>query len=72
MEELVKARIDKVLVNTEWLEGLHDIFLDYGYPMGSEHCPVIMAMTRLKKRVARDFKFEEKWIEEEGCEETIS
>ena len=70
--ELIKERLDRVLVNVEGMERLPNMQVLNLPAVGSDHSPMVL-YTEYKDGVAeRRFKFEAKWLETEGCERIIS
>ena len=70
--ELIKVKLDRVLVNVEGMETLPNMQVLNLLAVGSDHSPMVL-YTDYKDGVAtRRFKFETKWLEMEGCERIIS
>ncbi|XP_030505182.1 uncharacterized protein LOC115720161 [Cannabis sativa] len=68
---LIRERIDRAVVNTEWLSicpngGVHNLPI-----VASDHGPLILYTEMKKGRGSRVFRFYEAWLRESTCKEVI-
>ena len=70
--ELIKERLDRVLVNMEGMERLPNMQVLNLPAVGLDHSPMVLYTEYKDGVAARRFKFEAKWLEREGCERIIS
>ncbi|XVF37472.1 hypothetical protein REPUB_Repub20aG0011000 [Reevesia pubescens] len=66
--ELIKERLDRVLVNFDWMEAFPDMQVFVLPAVGSDHSPIVMNSVRKDKKGPRRFKFENTWMDMEECE----
>ncbi|KAK9913633.1 hypothetical protein M0R45_037443 [Rubus argutus] len=69
--DLVRERLDRVLVNCHWLIDWPNTSVTHGSRIGSDHCPLIINPTPPPKKTGRAFKFEAMWVTEPECGQII-
>ena len=65
-----RERIDRALVNADWMELHPQSVLTHGPIIGSDHTPLILK-TKFQPLVKRKFRFETMWSRSEQCENVI-
>uniref|UniRef100_A0A803PIJ1 Reverse transcriptase domain-containing protein n=1 Tax=Cannabis sativa TaxID=3483 RepID=A0A803PIJ1_CANSA len=68
---LIRERIDRVIVNTEWLSGCPNGGVHNLPIVASDHGPLILDTKMKKGRGSRVFHFYEAWLRESSCKEVI-
>lgn len=68
---LIKIRLDRGVVNTNWLERWPETSVFHSPRVGSDHCPIIINSDPPISRGPRQFKFEDNWAKDEECYEVI-
>ncbi|GKV15133.1 hypothetical protein SLEP1_g25935 [Rubroshorea leprosula] len=73
--DLIKERLDRVLMNSEWLDMFLGAFSHHLLALRSDHAPIlVMADTKIgrcRNPPAKLFRFENFWIKDPECEEKI-
>lgn len=70
-EEEVRERIDRVLVNTSWIEKFPNSAAEILPMLGSDHCPMLLRREVKESRSRKMFKFELNWAEEKECVDVV-
>ncbi|XP_077231899.1 uncharacterized protein LOC143865142 [Tasmannia lanceolata] len=60
--ELKLRRLDRALVNDEWINTLTDSFAIYRYPGTSDHAPLIIHLAERHNEIKKPFKFFSAWL----------
>lgn len=69
--EVIRERLDRALVNFEWLQ-VFPICQGFNLnAVGSDHSPIILWTKFLDKKGDRKFKFEANWAEELECADIV-
>lgn len=67
-ELIIRERLDRAIVNPEWLENWQNTCVIHCAMVGSDHCPILLdsnPICQIKK--GRIFRFETRWLKEEEC-----
>ncbi|XP_057747939.1 uncharacterized protein LOC130967135 [Arachis stenosperma] len=67
---ITRERLDRVLVNWNWLQIYQNVSLKAAPAISSDHCALILDL-QPRGRIKREFKFEAFWAEHEECKEVI-
>nr|XP_025616741.1 uncharacterized protein LOC112709055 [Arachis hypogaea] len=67
---ITRERLDRVLVNWNWLHIHQNVILKAAPAISSDHCALILE-TQPRIRIKKDFRFEAFWTEHEECKEVI-
>ena len=65
-----RERLDRAVANKEWLDRFSVSSVSHIFSHASNHMPLILQIgmdNRFQGRMARGFKFEERWLLEEEC-----
>ena len=68
--ELIKERLDRVLVNLEWMDEFLNIQVNLP-ALGSDHSPIVMNTYYKDNKGERKFKVETTWLTLEDCEKMV-
>ncbi|XP_045088915.1 uncharacterized protein [Aegilops tauschii subsp. strangulata] len=74
LSSYICERLDRATANDRWREKFPDFTVVNGAPRHSDHRPVIVwtqGADRSWKGGDRGFRFEARWLQEEGCEDVI-
>ncbi|KAK9942560.1 hypothetical protein M0R45_008218 [Rubus argutus] len=69
--ELIRERLDRAIVNSQWLTSWPNTSVDHAARVGSDHCPLIIKPTPPQPKYKKQFKFEAYWFEEPECQTII-
>ncbi|XP_016667377.1 uncharacterized protein [Gossypium hirsutum] len=69
--QVIRERLDRVLVNKDWLDIFSDSLVFNLFVVGSDHSPIVLTTGRKDRQAPRRFKFELMWAELDECEEII-
>ncbi|KAL1157920.1 hypothetical protein V6Z11_A08G188200 [Gossypium hirsutum] len=69
--QVIRERLDRVLVNKEWLDMFSDSLVFNLFVVGSDHSPIVLTTDRKDRQAPRRFKFELMWADLDECEEII-
>lgn len=67
-------RLDRATANNEWCDTFPNYVVVNGEPRHSDHRPIIVHMEGIDRgwmRGDRLFRFEARWLQEDGCEDVI-
>jgi hypothetical protein len=71
----IKEMLDRAVANFEWLEKFPLVHVKNGDPFYSDHRPVIVSTEEedimRRQSTERSFKFEAKWLQEEGFKRVV-
>lgn len=70
-EEEVREKLDRVLVNVEWIEAFPNSVVQNLPLLGSDHSPMLLQLEVQERKARKTFKFELNWVEEKGCGEVV-
>ncbi|OMO87766.1 reverse transcriptase [Corchorus capsularis] len=70
-ELVIKERLDRVLVNIEWVEQFPNTQVFNNPIIGSDHSSILIDSNFIDQKTPRSFKFEIMWTESEHCEQVI-
>lgn len=68
---LIMIRLDRGVVNTQWLERWPSMCVFHSPMIGSDHCPLIFESDPPFEKGPKSFKFEPMWVEDPECHEVI-
>ncbi|KAH0990014.1 hypothetical protein GBA52_001497 [Prunus armeniaca] len=68
----IQERLDRALVNTNWMEVWPNSRVVHMPRVGSDHCPLILECVPPSNRARRLFKFELAWAENPECVEIVN
>ncbi|KAK9912299.1 hypothetical protein M0R45_036169 [Rubus argutus] len=68
---LIMIRLDRGVVNTQWLERWPSMCVLHSPMIGSDHCPLIFESDPPFEKGPKSFKFEPMWVEDPECHEVI-
>lgn len=68
---LIKERLDRVLVNMEWMEEFSNMHVINLPAMGFDHSPIIVNTDYKDVKSVRKFKFKASWLIVDDCEGVI-
>ncbi|XWS29657.1 hypothetical protein CRYUN_Cryun24cG0048500 [Craigia yunnanensis] len=68
---LIKERLDRILVNLEWMEEFPNIQVTNLLAVGSDHSPIVMETKHKDRKGERKFKVEAIWVIMKGCEKVV-
>ncbi|XP_070683541.1 uncharacterized protein [Malus domestica] len=75
-DDEVRCRLDRVLTSQPWLNLFPVTRVCYLNPSKSDHLPILVKIRSVvelpSKKRGRRFRFEDMWLQEESCEETVS
>ncbi|XP_019242618.1 PREDICTED: uncharacterized protein LOC109222755 [Nicotiana attenuata] len=60
------ARLDRALVNSEWLQNFADISITHLVRTGSDHAPLLVSTSNPQLEPKKYFRFLDLWTEQEG------
>ncbi|KAK8488629.1 hypothetical protein V6N11_072849 [Hibiscus sabdariffa] len=63
--------IDRILISLEWSTSFPKAIGILGAAIASDHAPILLLLKGMSKRFRKDFKFEAKWILEDGCTDNV-
>ena len=69
-----RERLDRVVANKEWIDYFSASTVYHKFSHASDHIPIILQTgldSKFQGRMARGFKFEERWLLEEDCGNVI-
>ena len=64
-------RIDRAVATIDWIEKFPDTKIVHLECGTSDHKPIMIFPTGIPKKIQRPWRFEQMWIEEEGCHESV-
>ena len=67
-----RCRLDRALGNAEWHSLFPSAYVEYLRMVGSDHRPIVTNLDEKRIKTRRQFRFDKRWIGEEGFMETIS
>ncbi|XVE83165.1 hypothetical protein DITRI_Ditri16bG0065800 [Diplodiscus trichospermus] len=69
--QCIKERLDRAVVNVEWME-TYPMSMRVNLPAnGSDHSPIILWIEKVEKKGIRRFKFGANWVEVKECKQII-
>ena len=69
--KLIKERLDRALINLEWMEQFPNTQGFDLFAIGSDHSPIVLLIEMRDKRAPKEFKFESNWLGMEECKEIV-
>ncbi|XVE71697.1 hypothetical protein DITRI_Ditri10aG0172400 [Diplodiscus trichospermus] len=69
--KLVKEKLDRVLVNLDWMKAYPNMQATNLPVIGSNHFPVVMNIEFGDRKGGKRFKFESKWLLMEECAKIV-
>ncbi|KAK8494625.1 hypothetical protein V6N12_005754 [Hibiscus sabdariffa] len=66
-DEAILEKLDRILVSLEWNYSFPKAIGAMDAAIASDHAPIILFIKGINKNTRRDFKFEAKWLLEDGC-----
>lgn len=70
-EVLVQERLDRALVNEDWIKTWPEASVGHGTQMGSDHCPLSLLLSPKQALGPKPFRFESYWIDDDQCHQII-
>ncbi|XP_026428297.1 uncharacterized protein LOC113324188 [Papaver somniferum] len=67
----IKSRLDKALVNSDWLINYPDSTLKHLTRLGPDHVLIMLSLYSTVGRTSRSWKFFEHWLSNDSCENEI-
>ncbi|XP_075674998.1 uncharacterized protein LOC142644227 [Castanea sativa] len=68
----ISKRLDRGLANNPWFMKFPGSFVHHLHCISSDNCPLLISLSRLDPPPCqRSFKFEEMWLSDERCVETV-
>lgn len=68
---LIKIRLDRGAVNTQWLEHQHSMCAFYFPMIGADYCPLIFESDTPLGQGPKPFKFQPMWVDDPECHDLI-
>ncbi|KAH0646562.1 hypothetical protein KY284_034446 [Solanum tuberosum] len=65
-------RLDRAMVNDNWLQNMPQSCITHLPSVGSDHCPLLMEMTARPDDCIKYFRFLNCWVEQPSFENTVS
>lgn len=69
---VLQERLDRGLINEEWLFSWPDTCISHLARTGSDHCPLLLTTDPLMTKGRKLFRFEAYWAEDPECKEVVS
>ena len=69
---MVRCRLDRALENEEWHRLFPCFYTEYLGIVASDHCPVVAYLEDKNPRRKGQFRFDKRWIGQEGLLESIT
>lgn len=70
-DDEARERIDRVLVNMDWIETFPNSVVQNLPLLGSDHSPMLLQLDVQERKARKAFKFELNWAEEKGCGDVV-
>ncbi|KAK8510802.1 hypothetical protein V6N12_009644 [Hibiscus sabdariffa] len=70
-DEAILEKLDRILISLEWSTSFPKAIGILGAAIASDHAPILLLLKGMSKRFRKDFKFEAKWILEDGCTDNV-
>lgn len=70
--QLVKAQLDRALVNESWQMLWPKTMVTHGMVLGSDHCSVLVHGEPNVEKGKKLFRFEAFWAKEASCREIVN
>lgn len=70
--ERIRERLDRAIVNTEWIQKYPKAEVIHKLNIGSDHCPIVVQLEKQGVRTRKPFRFEKGWAENRECKEIVS
>ncbi|BFG14668.1 hypothetical protein CerSpe_009420 [Prunus speciosa] len=68
----IRERLDRAIVNPEWLEFWQNTCVTQCAKIGSDHCPLVLECNPSLRRKGKVFRFEARWLNENECAEIVN
>lgn len=70
-DDRIKERLDREIVNADWIRVYAKSEVTHKLNIGSYHCPILVQMERKGNRSKRPFRFDKMWLEKQECRAII-
>ncbi|KAK9020674.1 hypothetical protein V6N11_010691 [Hibiscus sabdariffa] len=70
-DEAILEKLDRILISLEWSTSFPKAIGILDATIASDHAPIFLLLKGMSKRFRKDFKFEAKWILEDGCTDNV-
>ncbi|KAK9932560.1 hypothetical protein M0R45_019793 [Rubus argutus] len=68
---LIKERLDRAIVNSNWIKTWPNSQISHETRVGSDHCPILLNIAPKPIRTARQFRFEAMWVSDPDCFDVV-
>ncbi|CAL1378444.1 unnamed protein product [Linum trigynum] len=68
----IARKLDRILVNVDWLDGFPDSVAEFLNPSFSDHCGMLVRPSRPRKSFPKPFRFFEMWMQHPSYDVTVT
>ncbi|CAN1181361.1 hypothetical protein LINPERHAP2_LOCUS35338, partial [Linum perenne] len=67
----IKELLDRALGNQEWVQMFENATVMHELPIGSDHSPLIIDLSKRRTKKSIPFRFDTRWLKNQYCEDLV-